>query len=72
MRYYETVNNGGLSISAARGRRKSEVISPFKSLTTVSLLVFNTHYVCKMHRLKVLGLPNLFDCQLWRNVDFDR
>jgi hypothetical protein len=30
------VNNGRLSISAARGRRKPEVKSPFDSSTTIS------------------------------------
>jgi hypothetical protein len=33
------VNNGGLSISAAKGRRKSEVTSPFKNLTRFPVCV---------------------------------
>jgi hypothetical protein len=48
------LNNGGMSISSARGRRKSEVTSLFESLTMVSYLVFDTHCVCKMNRLKVI------------------
>jgi hypothetical protein len=66
---FREVNNGRLSISAARGRRKSEVTSPFKRLTTFP--------ICVPYTLRVLDTPfesysQVFDCRLWRKFDFDR
>jgi hypothetical protein len=53
--------NGGLSVSAAMGRARPEVTSTFDSLTTVFLLVFNSHYLSNMYCFKVLLIFLIID-----------
>jgi hypothetical protein len=51
----------GMSILAARGRFEMEVTSPFDRSTTVSLLVFDTHYLSSRHRSEVIFVCWIFN-----------
>jgi hypothetical protein len=64
---FSLVNNGGLSISAARGRHKQEVMSSFHSSTMVS-------YKSSIHVICLAGIIGnfilSFDFRLWLDGDF--
>jgi hypothetical protein len=50
---FSVVNNGGLSISTASGRIKTEVVSPFDIQPRLSISVQN-NFLSSMHRSRVI------------------
>jgi hypothetical protein len=73
--FFWVVNNGGLSISAARGVLNRKVLmSPFIRLFNHGFLYSCSIYfnLSSVHRLKVIGLPIFRLSIMMQNVDFDR